>query len=193
MISDENENNLQDDNADPVESFGIKAMHYNNIVDRYFTKYYIDENTDKEQYIFIHTNGVVMCGLGKNNYIIKNKSNLKIKEIKDLNKMTKLSGKRKNGAHVLMENEYILQFNLEGEFSNGSLLENKNEEKDNNSTFAFSPKVKGKLIELNSNIFINPEIVQNSPEKHGFLCFILPVDLKAVDVLRDRLEKYKNK
>lgn len=42
-----------------IDTVGMKAIHYNNLVDRYFEKYYIDKNTDKEQYIFIHTNGYI--------------------------------------------------------------------------------------------------------------------------------------
>lgn len=40
-----------------IDTVGIKAIHYNNLVDRYFEKYYIDKSTENEQYIFIHTNG----------------------------------------------------------------------------------------------------------------------------------------
>ena len=177
---DDNEN--IEENIDAVESVGIKAMYYNNIVDRYFTKYYLDEGTNKEQFVFIHTNGVIMCGLGCNNFIVKSFPLLKIKEIKDLNKMTKVSGKRKHGAHFLNENESILQFTLQGEGVN-----------ETNMNFNFSPRIKGKLVELNSNIFTNPELVQTSPEKFGYLCFLLLADVKAVEVLRDKLEKKKIK
>ena len=40
-----------------IESGGFKTINYNNIIDRYFTRYYINEGTDNEQYIFLHTNG----------------------------------------------------------------------------------------------------------------------------------------
>ena len=53
-----NVDQVEDDGADfTIESVGLKAANYYNIVDRYFTKYYIDKNTEKEQYVFIHTNG----------------------------------------------------------------------------------------------------------------------------------------
>jgi hypothetical protein len=168
-----------------VENVGIKAMYYNNIVDRYFTKFYIDQYTDKEQYVFIHTNGIIMCGLGSNNLLVK--SGVKIKEVKDLNKMTKVSGKRKHGGHVLNETEFILQFVMEGaedlNVHPGSTPDRQ---------FCFSPKVKGKLIEINSKIFTNPEVIQNSPEKFGFLCMVMMNDAKSVENLKERLEKLKN-
>lgn len=86
------EREINDEEAfDSVESVGLKATCYNNMVDRYFTKYYLDKNSDKEQYIFVHTNGLVMCGLGSNNLVVKSK----LKEITDLNKVQKVSGKRK--------------------------------------------------------------------------------------------------
>lgn len=177
---DENEINEE------VENLGIKAMYYNSIVDRYFTKYYIDQNTDKEQYIFIHTNGIIMCGLGSNNYLIK--SGIKIREVKDFNKMTKVSGKRKHGAHILNEGENILEFLMEG---TEDLIQNPNATLDRQ--FCFSPKIKGKLIEINSKIFSNPEIIQKSPEKFGFLCFMMMNDARSVDNLKEKLEKLKNK
>lgn len=40
-----------------VDTVGMRAIYYNNVVDRYFEKYYINKNTENEQYIFIHTNG----------------------------------------------------------------------------------------------------------------------------------------
>ncbi len=40
-----------------IDTVGIRAIYYNNLVDRYFEKYYIDKNSENEQYIFIHTNG----------------------------------------------------------------------------------------------------------------------------------------
>jgi hypothetical protein len=74
-----------------VDDTGFRSLNYNNLVDRYFNKFYLDQGTENEQYIFIHTNGIVMCGLGQNNSIIK----LGVKEIRDMNKVLKLSGKRK--------------------------------------------------------------------------------------------------
>ncbi len=40
-----------------IDTVGMKAIHYDNLVDRYFEKFYIDKNTENEQYIFIHSNG----------------------------------------------------------------------------------------------------------------------------------------
>ncbi len=40
-----------------IEASGLKTLNYNNIVDRYFTKHYINKGTENEQYVFIHTNG----------------------------------------------------------------------------------------------------------------------------------------
>jgi len=40
-----------------IDTVGMKAIHFNNIVDRYFEKYYINKDTENEQYIFVHSNG----------------------------------------------------------------------------------------------------------------------------------------
>jgi hypothetical protein len=174
-----------DMNEEVIESLGIKAIHYNNLVDRYFTKYYVDKDTEKEQYIFIHTNGIVMCGLGSNHYLVK--SGAKIEEVKDLNKMTKVSGKRKHGAHILNDNEYILEFVVRDD---NILLPT---QEHNIKLFSFSAKVKGKLVEINSNLFKDPTIIQKSPEKNGYLCFILLNDNRSIDALKQRLENTLNK
>ncbi len=180
-----------------IESLGLKSIAYNNIVDRYYSKYYFDEGTENEQFIFIHTNGLVMCGLGSNHRIVK--SGVKIKEIKDLNKVMKVSGKRKHGAHILSDSENILKFELEseddknsGDVGVGDTQDvNVSQNRQNKNLFSFSPRVKGKLLEINSEIFIDSDVVKRSPEKHGFLCFILMNDPKASESLIARLEKMK--
>ena len=57
-----NKNNKVIENDDineeeTIDTVGMKAIHYNNLVDRYFEKYYFYKNTENEQYIFLHTNG----------------------------------------------------------------------------------------------------------------------------------------
>jgi hypothetical protein len=98
----EKENKKEDDLEIDSEECGLRAVNYSNAVERYFVQYYLDKGTDKEQYVFIHTNGIIMCGLGNNNALLKKK----IKEVKDLNKVTKVSGKRKriiyNYIHFLI-------------------------------------------------------------------------------------------
>jgi hypothetical protein len=183
-----NVDQVEDDGADfTIESVGLKAANYYNIVDRYFTKYYIDKNTEKEQYVFIHTNGIVMCGLGKNHSIVNSK--LKIKEIKDLNKLSKISGKRKHGAHVLMDNEYVAQFILQSSENEGAHVMSDSSDKNTQEIkFNFSPRVKGKLIEINSNLYKNFNLVKEYPEKYGFICFLL-LDHNNLQLLKDKLEK----
>jgi hypothetical protein len=164
--------NFEDENDVDIDTTGFRSLNYNNLVDRYFIKYYLDEGTENEQYVFIHTNNVIMCGLGRNNKVIKTG----IKEVRDMNKVLKISGKRKrkfylilDGAHVLNDNEYIIELEL-----------------NDGSVYNFAPKVRGKLIEINTNIYDKPELVNNSPEKYGYICFLL-LDPKQIPKLRDRL------
>jgi hypothetical protein len=83
--------NFEEEIDNDIDSSGFRSLNYNNLVDRYFTKYYINQGSENEQYVFIHSNGIVMCGLGQNNKIIKTG----VKEVRDLNKVLKISGKRK--------------------------------------------------------------------------------------------------
>ena len=183
-----NVDQVEDDGGDCIlESVGLKAANYSNIVDRYFTKYYFDKNTDKEQYAFIHTNGIVMCGLGKNNSIVT--SNLKIKEIRDLNKLSKVSGKRKHGAHVVNDNEYVVQFTMEPASSDNNQDNTMSDEVKQEKKYNFSPKVRGKLIEINSKLFDNFNVIKDNPEKYGFVCFLM-LDHNNLQNLKEKLEKF---
>lgn len=148
-------------------SVGLKATYFDSLIDRFFTKYYINKGEDNEQYIFIHSNGIIICGLGENNSIIKEKNLL---EIVDLDKTETVRGKKKHGAKILQENEYILELKINI----------KNEPQ----IVKFSPKVhKAKLMEINSKLSVS--LVLESPEKFGFLC-MLYLEPKA-------LESYKRK
>jgi hypothetical protein len=90
----------------------------------------------------------VLIGFGKNNLNVQKN----IKEIKDL-KNVRISGKRKSnialiilgGALNLIENEKIVQIFF-----------------DDNTCMNFTPKMRGKLIEINSQIFMNPDLIKNS-------------------------------
>lgn len=157
-----------------IISVGLKATSYSNLIDRFFTKLYINKGSESEQYIFIHSNGIVVCGLGANNSLITGK---KIKHIVDLGKLVEVKGKRKHGAKILQETEYI----VEVKYTNDA-----NEE----ATFKFSPKVnKAKLMEINKNAILKPELVLESPEKFGFLC-ILFLDVPGIEAVK---QKYQEK
>lgn len=160
----------EEEENDFIDSIGIKATFYNDFVERYFTKYYIYKGTETEQYIFIHSNGIIMCGIGMNHFV--NKKN--ITSIVDLKQLGKITGRKKHGAHFLCEDEYVIQIFY-----------------DNSQKLSFSPKVKGKLIEVNDNIITNPKLLSDSPEKYGFICLI-QLELKAVELLREKLEQLKN-
>lgn len=151
-----------------IISVGLKATSYSNLIDRFFTKLYINKGTDSEQYVFIHSNGIVVCGLGANNSLILGK---KIKSLVDLGKLVEVKGKRKHGAKILQDTEYIIEIKY---------MNDANEE----VTYKFAPKVnKAKLMEINKNAILKPEIVIESPEKFGFLC-ILFLDLPGIEAAK---------
>ena len=156
----------EDDGNDYIESVGLKATYYNDFVERYFTKYYLNRNTDNEQFVFIHSNGIIMCGIGKNNAITKKN----ISKVIDLKKPGKITGRRKHGAHFLSENEYVIQIVF-----------------DDNSTYNYCPHQKGKLLEINSTLVENPKLLNDFPEKYGFVC-IIQLEPKHLEQLREKLE-----
>jgi hypothetical protein len=158
-----------DECNDFLESVGLKSTYYNDFVERYFTKYYINKSTPKEQFIFIHSNGLIVCGFGANHFITQSN----ISACTDLKKPGRITGRRKHGAHYLNENEYVVQVTY-----------------DNGKIFNFCPQLKGKLLEINQNIVDKPNLLNEYPEKYGFVC-IIHLD-KGVDALREKLEKMQN-
>ena len=148
--NDRNNDDKDDEEYDILESVGLKSTFYNDQIQRYFSKYYLDKGQPNEQYIFIHSNGIIMCGIGSNNDILKKN----ISEIIILKQPTKITGKNKHGAHLLNVTEYIIQI------------------KADDNTFNFCPKIRGKLLEVNQNLVKNPKLLIDSPEKNGFICLI---------------------
>ena len=175
--NDKNENKRNNDNKeekdeeeyDILESVGLKSIYYNDQVQRYFSKYYINKGQPNEQYIFIHSNGIIMCGIGANNEILKKN----IKEVIILKQISKITGRSKHGAHILNTNENIIQI------------------KTDQDSFNFSPQLKGKLLEINQNLTKNPKLLSESPEKNGFICLIQQ-EPNDVEELKEKLGKPEN-
>ena len=167
--NDKNNDDKDDEEFDILESIGLKSTFYNDQIQRYFSKYYLDKGQPNEQYIFIHSNGIILCGIGLNNDILKKN----ISEIIILKQPTKITGKNKHGAHLLNINEYVIQI------------------KADENTFNFCPKVKGKLLEVNQNLAKNPQLLKESPEKNGFICLIQQ-EPSELENLKEKLGKPDN-
>ena len=170
-----NNNNNQNEEKDEeeydiLESVGIKSTFYNDQIQRYFAKYYINKGEPNEQYIFIHSNGIIVCGIGANNEILKKN----ISEITILKQPTKVTGRFKHGAYVLSPNEYVLKIKI-----------------DENNIINYCPKIKGRLIEVNQNLVKNPKLLIESPEKNGFVCIII-LDADDLEKLKANLGKPDN-
>ena len=167
--NDKNNDDKDEEEFDILESVGLKSTFYNDQIQRYFSKYYLDKDQPNEQYIFIHSNGIIMCGLGKNNDILKKN----ISEVIILKQLSKITGKNKHGAHQLSPNEYVIQIKADDDIIN------------------FCPKIKGKLLEVNQNLVKNPKLLIDSPEKNGFICLIQQ-EPNDVELLKEKLGKPYN-
>jgi len=188
----ENNENEEDDNE--ITSVGLKATNYSNIIERYYTKIYIQVASQSnptsahttpptgksEQYYFLHSNGVTLCGLSKNHFLFN--ENVKIKKIEDLNKVFKVSGKKKHGARVLNEVDYCLDI----------YYTEKENEVEKEKVFKFSPNLKSaKLMEINQNIIENPEILIQSPEKFGYCCLVYLDNIQAESLKKKHIVSEK--
>ena len=167
--NDKNNDDKDEEEFDILESVGLKSTFYNDQIQRYFSKYYLDKDKPNEQYIFIHSNGIIMCGIGKNNDILKKN----ISEVIILKQLSKITGKNKHGAHQLSPNEYVIQIKADDDIIN------------------FCPKIKGKLLEVNQNLVKNPKLLIDSPEKNGFVCLIQQ-EPNEVELLKEKLGKPYN-
>ena len=159
----------EEEENDFLDSVGIKATYYNDFVERYFTKYYFDKDKDTEQFLFIHSNGIIVCGFGRNHFITKEKIN----GVTDLKRPGKITGRRKHGAHFLNENEYVLQVS----YGDGK-------------TVNFCPKLKGKLLEINQSIVEKPILLNESPESFVFVC-IIQLEQNGLESLKNKLDNDK--
>ena len=168
-INNNKDDKDEEEEYDILESVGLKSIYYNDQIQRYFSKYYLNKGEPNEQYIFIHSNGIIMCGIGSNNEILKKD----IKEIIILKQLSKITGRSKHGAHLLCANENIIQI------------------KTDDNTFNFCPKLKGKLLEINQNLAKNPKLLVESPEKNGFICLIQQ-EPNDVEELKEKLGKPQN-
>lgn len=163
-----------DDEDEFIESIGLKALNYKNVIERYYTKIYINKNLPNEQYLFIHSNGIALCGLGENHFITKSE----IVKVKDLNKISQFKGKKKNGARVLNEVEYVLEIEY---IDKNEHLESNHDSNFTPRIFKFNPGLKGvKLMEINANLFTNHNLLKEFPEKFGFICIVF-LDNKQVE------------
>lgn len=170
-FENDNKNNVNanEDEDEFIESIGLKALNYMSVIERYYTKIYFNKNENTEQYLFIHSNGIALCGIGKNHFLL----NKEILRVKDLNKITQIKGKKKNGARVLNEVEYVAEIEYV----------DKNEENTNTvpSVFKFNPGLKGvKLMEVNTNLYTNSNLIHEYPEKFGYICIVF-LDHKQVE------------
>ncbi len=155
-----------ENNNEEIVSVGLKATYFDNLIDRFFYKIYINKGETNEQYIFIHSNGIVLCGLGNNNTLIQNRQ---IKEIVDLGKLVQVKGKRKHGAKIIQENESVLELKLISE-----------------EKVKFSPKItKGKLMEINDKVIKDNSILFSSPEKFGYLCMLF-IDQSIMENIKNK-------
>jgi hypothetical protein len=181
----ENNNNLaeeKNEEDDEIVSVGLKATFFNNIIDRYYTKIYLNKDTDKEQYIFIHSNGIILTGIGINHFLVSKFREGLVSKLTNLNKLAPVKGKKKHGARILNENEYV----MEVEYYNSS-----NKENENVQVFKFSPGVKqAKLMDINENIFNNNSLLMESPEKFGFICMLF-LDHNQVENLKKKYFEVK--
>ena len=166
---EKNNDDKDEEEYDILESVGLKSTFYNDQIQRYFSKYYLNKGEPNEQYIFIHSNGIIMCGIGSNNEILKKD----ITEIIILKQPQKITGKNKHGAHQLSPNEYVIQIKADGNVIN------------------YCPKLKGKLLEVNQNLVKNPKLLKESPEKNGFICLIQQ-DPNDVELLKEKFGKPDN-
>ena len=176
VIKEENKGDDKNNNKYEVEildSVGLKCTLYNDFIGRYFNKYYINKGKNNEQYIFIHSNGILMCGFGENNEILKQN----ITEVKSLKEIGKITGKNKNGAHFLCPTEYVI---------NVKYIDQNNEEK----SIKFCPNVKGKLLEINSQILAAPQALKDKPESDGFVCLISQTP-EQLQLLKEKLDSLK--
>ncbi|EWS75673.1 glycine cleavage H-protein (macronuclear) [Tetrahymena thermophila SB210] len=133
-----------------------------NYVDRYFVRFYkVYTNESKQclnQYAFQHTNKLCLIGLAPEHDIIANKKTItKVSYDKvysgDMQKLVK--GKKKKGGIKSTPDKTIGEIFC-----------------DDGSVYQVKGVIDGNIIELNDNLFTNPQWITEYPDSKGYLGII---------------------
>lgn len=151
------------------------------VCDRYYEHKYcmkINKITDKaHQRVSSHSNKLIMISIAENHPIFKEdkvivKINCNVTEKVDRSKNI-TSGKGKRGAQKLSPSSVLCFV----ECSDGSI-------------YTVYSCVRGKLLEINENLFQKPELIKKKPVSEGFIALILP-NLKDLNQMKESLLSYE--
>ncbi|XP_025831214.1 protein Simiate [Agrilus planipennis] len=152
------------DFVDIMDSINVTSDEYLSVADRYYTvKYCTDYSTEEnnlDHCISFHTNRICLISLAEKHPIIKDRKQiLKIDSVVgNIDRLeNKSSGKAKHGAQKLNPNSILCYIHC----SDGS-------------SYPVYSCIKGKLLEINKNIFKNPQLIIEKPRSQGYIALILP-------------------
>lgn len=165
---------LEQDASDMLEELQFNDG-FPSVTDRYFTPYYeLDVLKPGDDICLrIHSNRICMISLAPSHVIFqKNKTiqscNYKVSEKLDRT-ANKVSGKAKHGAQPLQSNSNLCCLTCT-----------------DGSSYMIKCCMIGKLIEVNTRLIEDPELLKQEPHFGGYIAIVLP-NLKHLDKLKEKL------
>jgi len=134
---------------------------YPSVVDRYFTRQYsTNYQNDSDMCLLFHSNKICVVTLAPTHNIFKKKlavKNVSFKIGKELDRSENVvKGKGKKGAQNVNADSVLCIIKCE-----------------DNTEYRVKACVRGKLIEVNENLIINPQLLIDKPETEGYIAVIL--------------------
>lgn len=144
----------------PLEESVPLSVKYPSVIDRYFTRRYVQKDGDNDTCLLFHSNKICLVTLAKSHAIFKKgvairRVNFKVGEKLDRSN-NKVVGKGKRGGQHVDENS-ILCF----------------VECDDDSVYNIVAGVKGKLIEVNEHLIDDPQLLLTKAETDGYIAVVL--------------------
>ncbi|KZS21019.1 protein Abitram [Daphnia magna] len=144
----------------PLEESVTLSAKYPSVIDRYFTRRYIQREGKNDTCLLYHSNKICLVTVAKSHAIFEKgspirKVNYKVGEKLDRSD-NKVLGKKKHGGQYVDEHSILCIVECEDD-----------------SVYSIRAGVKGKLIEVNENLIENPQLLFNKAETDGYVAVVL--------------------
>ena len=151
-----------------MEEIQKEELRFPNFIERYTTQHFvpnIDDEEFKDQYMFDHSNGLVIMGIAKCHPVCKAK-NIQVVQKIGKGEKRQVKGKHKSNAFKLRSRTIIMEIIAD------------------EKTYPIYAGCSGKLIEINENVMNNPQLLIEESEGNGFLAIIQRSTTGKIDEMK---------
>ncbi|ELP88239.1 hypothetical protein EIN_225720 [Entamoeba invadens IP1] len=131
-----------------------ETLRFPNFIERYTTQRFVinvDENDGSDQFIFLHSNGLVLVGLARTHPVCKAQD---IKVAINTQKENQVKGRHKFGAQNVKPKTVLITVVADG------------------VEYKVHALTSGRLLEMNESLTDHPELLKNESEGKGFVAIL---------------------